>query len=121
MKILIVDDSNAMHMIVRRTLREAGYGHLEVQQAGDGNQALDSIHKDPPDLILSDWNMPNKSGLELLEALNAEGYNITFGFVTTEATAEMRAKATEAGAKFLIAKPFTAETFAIALGDYVKD
>jgi len=47
MKILIVDDSSAMRMIVRRTLREAGYGHLEVMQAGDGNQALDVIHKDP--------------------------------------------------------------------------
>ena len=120
MKILIVDDSNAMRMIVRRTLREAGYGHLEVQQAADGDQALESIHKDPPDLILSDWNMPNKTGMELLLALNEEGYNITFGFVTTEATSEMRAKAADAGAKFLITKPFTADTFALALADYIK-
>jgi two-component system, chemotaxis family, chemotaxis protein CheY len=121
MKILIVDDSNAMRMIVRRTLREAGFGHLEVQQAGDGNQALDSIHKDPPDLILSDWNMPNKTGLELLEALNEEGYAITFGFVTTEATSEMRAKASAAGAKFLITKPFTADTFAQTLTEYIQE
>ena len=120
MKILIVDDSNAMRMIVRRTLREAGYGHLEVQQAADGDLALESIHKDPPDLILSDWNMPNKTGMELLLALNEEGYNITFGFVTTEATSEMRAKAADAGARFLITKPFTAETFALTLADYIK-
>ncbi len=120
MKILIVDDSSAMRMIVRRTLREAGYGHLEVQQASDGNEALAVIHKDPPDLILSDWNMPNKSGLELLEALNEEGYKITFGFVTTEASAEMRTKAAQAGARFLITKPFTAEIFAKALEPYVK-
>jgi two-component system chemotaxis response regulator CheY len=109
-----------MRMIVRRTLREAGYGHLEVLQAGDGNQALDVIHKDPPDLIFSDWNMPNKSGLELLEALNAEGYKIPFGFVTTESSAEMRAKAAQAGAKFLITKPFTAEVFAKTLEAYSK-
>lgn len=121
MKILIVDDSNAMRMIVRRTLREAGFGHLEVQQAGDGNEALESIHKDPPDLILSDWNMPNKSGLELLYALNEEGYKITFGFITTEGTAEMRSKAAHAGAKFIINKPFTAETFAQTLGAFMKD
>ncbi|HAS52453.1 MAG TPA: response regulator [Gammaproteobacteria bacterium] len=120
MKILIVDDSNAMRMIVRRTLREAGFGNLEVLQAGDGNEALEVIHKTPPDLILSDWNMPNKSGLELLEALNEEGYNITFGFVTTEATAEMRGKAAQAGAKFLINKPFTAETFAQTLGIFIN-
>ena len=121
MKVLIVDDSNAMRMIVRRTLREAGFGHLEVLQAGDGNEALEVIHKTPPDLILSDWNMPNKSGLELLEALNEEGYHITFGFVTTEATAEMRGKAAQAGAKFLINKPFTAETFAKTLGMFIPD
>ena len=46
MKILIVDDSSAMRMIVRRTLREAGYGNLEVLQAGDGNEALAVIHKE---------------------------------------------------------------------------
>ena len=120
MKILIVDDSSAMRMIVRRTLREAGYGHLEVLQAGDGNQALDVVRKDPPDLIFSDWNMPNKSGLEFLEALKEEGYKIPFGFVTTEATAEMRAKATQAGAKFLISKPFTVETFTKVLEVYIK-
>ncbi|MCC6136617.1 MAG: response regulator [Candidatus Contendobacter sp.] len=120
MKILIVDDSSAMRMIVRRTLREAGYGHLEVLQAGDGNQALDVVRKDPPDLIFSDWNMPNKSGLEFLEALKEEGYKIPFGFVTTEATAEMRAKATQAGAKFLISKPFTVETFTKVLEAYIK-
>ncbi len=114
-KVLIVDDSNAMRMIVRRTLREAGFGDLEVLQAGDGNEALEVIRKTPPDLILSDWNMPNKSGFELLEALNEEGYDITFGFVTTEATGEMRSKAAQAGAKFLINKPFTAETFASTL------
>ncbi|MCB1764781.1 MAG: response regulator [Candidatus Competibacteraceae bacterium] len=121
MKILIVDDSNAMRMIVRRTLREAGFGHLEVQQAGDGNEALESIHKDPPDLILSDWNMPNKSGLDLLHTLNEEGYKITFGFITTEGTAEMRAKAAQAGAKFIINKPFTVETFSKTLGAFIKD
>ncbi|MBK7543579.1 MAG: response regulator [Candidatus Competibacteraceae bacterium] len=120
MKILIVDDSSAMRMIVRRTLREAGYGNLEVLQAGDGNQALDAVRKDAPDLIFSDWNMPNKTGLQLLEALNEEGYKIPFGFVTTESSAEMRAKASQAGAKFLITKPFTAEIFAKVLDAFLK-
>lgn len=120
MKVLIADDSNAMRMIVKRTLREAGFTELEVEQAGDGAQALDCVHAGAPDLILSDWNMPNKTGLEFLEALNAEGYNITFGFVTTEATPEMRAKAAAAGAKFLITKPFTAEIFALTLGPFIN-
>ncbi|CDI02553.1 MAG: response regulator [Candidatus Competibacter denitrificans] len=120
MKVLIVDDSSAMRMIVRRTLREAGYGNLEVLQAGDGNEALAAIHKDPPDLIFSDWNMPNKSGIELLEALNEEGCKIPFGFVTTESSAEMRARAAQTGAKFLITKPFTAEIFAKVLDAFLK-
>lgn len=120
MKILIVDDSSAMRMIVRRTLREAGYGNLEVLQASDGNEALAVIHKDLPDLIFSDWNMPNKSGIELLQALNEEGYKIPFGFVTTESSAEMRARASQNGAKFLITKPFTAEIFAKVLDAFLK-
>ena len=120
MKVLIVDDSSAMRMIVRRTLREAGYGHLDVLQAGDGSEALDVIHKDPPALIFSDWNMPNKSGIELLEALNAEGNKIPFGFVTTESSSEMRARAAQTGAKFLITKPFTAEIFGKVLDAFLK-
>ena len=120
MKVLIVDDSSAMRMIVRRTLREAGYGNLEVLQAGDGNEALAAIHKDPPDLIFSDWNMPNKSGIELLEALNEEGCKIPFGFVTTESSTEMRSRAAQTGAKFLITKPFTAEIFAKVLDAFLK-
>ena len=56
MKILIVDDSSAMRMIVRRTLREAGYGHRDVLQAGDGNKVLDVVRTDLSDLIFSDWN-----------------------------------------------------------------
>ncbi|HUM93123.1 MAG TPA: response regulator [Candidatus Competibacter sp.] len=120
MKILIVDDSSAMRMIVRRTLREAGYGHLEVLQAGDGDEALALIRKDTPNLIFSDWNMPNKNGLQLLEALNEEGFKIPFGFVTTESSAEMRGKASQAGAKFLITKPFTAEVFGKVLEAFLK-
>ena len=120
MKILIVDDSSAMRMIVKRTLREAGYGGHEIREAGDGAVALESIHKEPPDLILCDWNMPTMSGLELLLALNEEGYKINFGFVTTETTPAMRAKAAKAGAKFLLAKPFTVESFTMALESLIK-
>ncbi len=107
MKILVVDDSKAMRMIVRRSLRQAGFGNCEVLEANDGKLALASIREACPDLVLSDWNMPEMTGIELLEELRREGQTVRFGFVTTEGTPDMRARALEAGALFLLAKPFT--------------
>jgi two-component system chemotaxis response regulator CheY len=111
MRILIVDDSKAMRMIVRRTLRQAGFGQHEVEEAENGAQALDMIRSSPPALVLSDWNMPQMSGLELLQAVRDEGHKVKLGFVTSETADEMRTLAAEQGAAFLITKPFTEDTF----------
>lgn len=115
MKVLIVDDSKAMRMIVMRTLRQAGYGSAEIREAGNGSEALALIRADAPDLVLCDWNMPELSGIDLLSRLNTEGPKVRFGFVTSEGTDTMRERARQEGALFLIAKPFTAETFGSAL------
>ena len=115
LKVLIVDDSVSMRMIVKRTLRQAGFDGLSITEASDGAEALAQIRKSAPELVLSDWNMPNMSGLELLKALRAENVPVKFGFVTTEGSADMRALAKQAGAQFLIAKPFTPESFERAL------
>lgn len=119
MRILIVDDSKAMRMIVKRTLRQAGYGDHTIDEAEDGKEALAAIQTSPPDLLLTDWNMPNMTGIELLEALKAQGRSVKSGFVTTEGTPEMRRRASEAGALFLITKPFTPENFKEALGPVI--
>jgi two-component system chemotaxis response regulator CheY len=111
MKILVVDDSSAMRMMIVRTLRQAGFSGKDVEQAEDGVVALESIRKSVPGLVLADWNMPNMNGIELLEALTAEGIDVKFGFITTESTTEMRRRATDAGALFLLSKPFTLESF----------
>jgi len=116
MKILIVDDSNAMRMIVKKTLRQAGFEGHDITEAEDGVKALAAIKASPPDLVLSDWNMPNMTGLQLLEALRDEGIKLPFGFITTETTPDMRALALGAGAKFLISKPFSPESFKEHLG-----
>ena len=119
MKILIVDDSKAMRMIVKRTLRQAGYGNHDVQEATNGKEAFDHILANGrPDLVLCDWNMPEMTGIELLENLNNENVRVKFGFVTSEGTAEMRQRASSAGALFLIAKPFTADHFQKELGEH---
>jgi two-component system chemotaxis response regulator CheY len=120
MKILIVDDSSAMRMIVKKTLRQAGFGGHEISEADDGVNALAAIKASAPDLVLSDWNMPNMSGLQLLEALRESGVNLAFGFVTTEATPDMRLRALGAGAKFLISKPFSPESFRDQLGPHIR-
>ena len=64
-----------------------------------------------PDLILSDWNMPEMSGLELLKELKRIGCSAKFGFVTSESSPDMQTAALTEGALFLITKPFTAEKF----------
>lgn len=115
MKILLVDDSKAMRMIVMRQMRQIGYGDSDFVEAANGKEALDAILESPPGLVLCDWNMPEMSGIELLEALNDRRVRVPFGFVTSEGTPEMRQLATEAGARFLVAKPFTAEDLQAAL------
>ena len=116
MKILVTDDSKAMRMIVIRTMRQAGFDGHEFVEAEDGSQALALIRSDPPDLVLSDWNMPEMTGIQLKESLNAEGIAVPFGFVTSETTPEMRERAIAAGAAFLLAKPFTVDSFREVLG-----
>lgn len=120
MNILIVDDSRTMRMMVRRTLRQAGLNVDNAVEAENGKDALDKLRDFKPDLILSDWNMPELDGLALLRTLRAHRIMIPFGFVTAQGSPEMREKARLAGANFLISKPFTAETFAEVLGPMIK-
>ena len=115
MKILVADDSRVMRQIVIRTLRQAGYDDHDIVEAEDGADALAKVSSEQPDLILSDWNMPNMTGIECLQALRSSGSTVPFGFVTSEGSEEMRDKAANAGALFLIAKPFNEDTFKDAL------
>lgn len=109
-RVLVTDDSRVMRQIVIRTLRQAGYD-WDVREASDGAEALAAIRADEPDVVLSDWNMPEMNGIDLLRRLRAEGFETPFGFVTSEGSPEMRATAEAAGALFLIAKPFTPDGF----------
>jgi two-component system chemotaxis response regulator CheY len=111
MKIVVADDSRAMRMIVVRTLRQAGFGGHEVIEAENGREALELVGEHDPDLILSDWNMPEMTGIQLLTTLRSRGDATPFCFVTSEGSEEMREQAAAAGALGLIAKPFTAEAF----------
>jgi len=118
MRVLVTDDSKAMRMIVIRTLRQSGVAIDEVIEAEDGAEALVKVAEHQPDLILSDWNMPNKSGIEFLTELRESGDQTTFGFVTSESNPAMRERAIAAGAAFLLSKPFDGERFAEVIGEF---
>lgn len=115
MKILVVDDSKAMRMIVVRTLRQANYGGHQILEANNGAEALALIEKEKPELVLSDWNMPEMTGIQLLQVVREMEERPRFGFITSESNPEIRSQAEEAGAAFLLTKPFTAQSMQVVL------
>lgn len=115
MKVLIVDDSKAMRMIIRRTLRQAGLRTDSVAEAANGSEALTQVATEAPDLVLCDWNMPVMDGFAFLKALREQEIRTTVGFVTSQSTPTMRQRALDAGATFFLAKPFTPQDLEDAL------
>ncbi len=116
MDVLLVDDSRTMRMLVHRALRQAGYRDLKVGEAENGAQALEKLSTEKARLILSDWNMPQMSGIDFLKKLRADGNATPFGFITSEASAEIKTVALGSGASFLITKPFSPDDVQTALG-----
>jgi two-component system chemotaxis response regulator CheY len=119
LKLLVVDDSRAMRSIIRRVLRQAGYGQHEIIEAGNGQEAVQKLKSDRPHLILADWNMPVMNGLDLLKVVRKAKLDIPFGFVTTEGTSEMRDLARVSRASFFVSKPFAKRDFQNALKPYL--
>ena len=120
MKILIVDDSRAMRSMIRRTLRQAGFGRHTVLEAADGLEALEVIKDDRPHFILADWNMPRMNGLDLVRIIKEAELDIPVGLITAEHTVDKRKEANRVGAKFIVAKPFTVKDFQVILGPYLE-
>lgn len=119
MKVLIADDSRAMRRIVAAMLKEAGFRKLTIVEAVDGQEALEKAVSESPDVVISDWNMPNMTGMELLAALRDRGDTTPFGFVTSESNPEMKERALAAGAGFLVTKPFDGARLADVIGSTV--
>ena len=109
-KILVVDDFATMRKVVRNLLKQIGYEN--IVEAEDGVSALKILKSQKIDFIVSDWNMPNMTGLELLKAVRADSELTTTPFlmVTAEALQDNVVAAVRAGVSNYIVKPFTAET-----------
>jgi two-component system chemotaxis response regulator CheY len=110
-----VDDSKTMRGIVQRAIRQAGFRGLTVGEAENGAQGLEKLRAEQPKLILSDWNMPEMSGIEFLVQVRASANKVPFGFITSEASAAIKQLAKDSGASFLITKPFSPEDMQAAL------
>ena len=108
-----------MRRIVAAMLKEAGFRKLTIVEAVDGEDGLSKAVSESPDVVISDWNMPNMTGIEFLKSLRSQGIEVPFGFVTTEVSPEMRALAEQSGSAFLIGKPFTPTDFVRALNAYL--
>ena len=110
LKFLVVDDFSTMRRIVRNLLKELGFANVE--EAEDGVAALQKLRGGTFDFIVSDWNMPNMTGIELLRAVRADPAlkHLPMLMVTAEAKKENIVEAAQAGASGYVVKPFTAAT-----------
>jgi two-component system chemotaxis response regulator CheY len=111
MKILVVDDFSTMRRIIRNLLKELGF--TNVHEAEDGVDALAKLRTEHNfQFVVSDWNMPNMSGIDLLRTIRADALlkHLPVLMVTAEAKRENIIEAAQAGASGYVVKPFTSAT-----------
>ncbi|HJT18911.1 MAG TPA: chemotaxis response regulator CheY [Nitrospira sp.] len=116
MKILVVDDMSTMRRIVKNILKQLGFANLE--EAENGEEALQKLRSDSYGFVVSDWNMPVMPGIAMLKAIRADDKlkHIPVLMVTAEAQKENLIEAIQAGVSNYIVKPFTAETMQEKIG-----
>mgnify|MGYP002633372728 CR=1 FL=1 len=116
LRFLVVDDFSTMRRIIRNLLKELGYSN--VDEAEDGAIGLHKLKTGEFDFVVTDWNMPNMDGLQLLQAVRADPAlkHLPVLMITAEAKKENIISAAQAGASGYIVKPFTAGTLGEKLG-----
>ncbi len=109
--VLIVDDSNSMRAVIKKIISISGFKMDNCYEAGNGVEALEVLSKSWVDIILSDINMPEMNGLELLNRLKQDELyrDIPFIVITTEGSSERMEEAFNCGARGFIKKPFLPE------------
>ncbi|WP_425394950.1 response regulator [Aeoliella sp.] len=107
MKALVADDAKMMRTIIRRTLE--GMGVDTIVDAEDGAQAIEAFGNDTFDIVLTDWNMPHKTGLDVLKEVRAANADVPVIIITTEGQQNHVLEAVKAGVSDYILKPFEAD------------
>ena len=109
MRFLVVDDFSTMRRIVKNILKQLGYENIE--EAEDGAQAYSKLKSGNFEFVVSDWNMPNMDGLELLKKIRSDDQlkHLPVLMVTAEAEKDKVITAIQAGVSIYVVKPFTAE------------
>jgi two-component system chemotaxis response regulator CheY len=110
MKILVVDDFSTMRRIIRNLLKELGFNN--THEADDGQTALPMLQSGNFDFLVTDWNMPGMTGINLLKAVRADPKltNLPVLMVTAESKRDQIIEAAQAGVNGYVVKPFTAAT-----------
>lgn len=114
-RVLVVDDMLTMRKIVSKLLKEIGF--VYIQEACDGNEAWEKIQGGNIDLVISDWNMPNCTGLEFLKRVRTDAKlaGTPFILVTAEAEQGQVAEAIRSGVDQYVVKPFSKDAFVMKL------
>ncbi len=109
MKILIVDDFSTMRRIIKNLMRDLGF--TNTHEADDGSTALPMLKSGDFDFLITDWNMPGMSGIDLLKEVRADGKlaSLPVLMVTAEAKRDQIIEAAQAGVNGYVVKPFTAQ------------
>jgi two-component system, chemotaxis family, chemotaxis protein CheY len=118
MKVLVADDSGIMRKIIIRSLNSVGV--TDIVEAANGQEAIDKYKETPVDLILTDWNMPEKSGLDVVVEIRATGSQVPIIMVTTEAQKGQVISAIQAGVNDYLTKPFEADDLRAKLDKFVS-
>lgn len=120
MKILIVDDMVTMRRIVKNVLKQLGFSNID--EAENGQDGLQKLKSSKYDFVVSDWNMPVMTGIDMLRAIRADEQlkAIPVLMVTAEAQQKNLVEVVQAGVSNYIVKPFTAETMQEKLAKIFK-
>ena len=118
-KILVIDDSPTLRKLLRFYLKKKGYS---VNEANNGKVGLDSITKEPFDLVILDMQMPVMDGLEVLKTLkNREGFSVPILILSADKEEESKAAGIAFGASYYLTKPFKPEEVIARIEDIFKE